>query len=161
MGCGDFGTYDDIDETRERRVVTQRQLDCKDFAREYADRHRDLRVVRGYVVLPAGFTEHWWCATKRKGFIVDVTTLAGCGGNYVPLDDDGAMVSLCDAMAGDCQQEPTCAWCKARLGLESTGLRRARLKPVNLRVVLDRLFAQNLRLQEQLARAIGDRGEDR
>lgn len=126
-------------------VRKKRQLDCKDFAAEVAKSDSKLLVVRGYIVLAEnGFTEHWWCQTKR-GIVVDITPLAACDGQYLPLKERSAVPELlCGALNGGCQVDPVCEWCEVRYRLEADGHERTLINTdrgiSQLRVVFDRLW---------------------
>lgn len=126
-------------------AVEDAELDCKDFAAEVAKSDSKLLVVRGYIVLPEnGFTEHWWCQTKR-GIVVDITPLAACDGQYIPLKERSAVPELlCGALNGGCQVDPVCEWCEVRHRLEADGHERTLIKTdrgiSQLRVVFDRLW---------------------
>ncbi len=156
MGASYSYASREADEANDRAEdkALRAKLDCKDFAQRFAADDASLTVVRGYVVLPTdGFTEHWWCQTKR-GVIVDVTSLAGCRGEYIPLKERAdVMYSMCSALVGACEVRPRCEWCETRAKIEKGGVNRANIKVDALRIMVDRLWADNARLCSELAKS--------
>lgn len=155
------------EETQERKLdASLAGIDCKVAALGLCSVDSSLRPVRGFAVFRAeklhGFTEHWWCI-RRNGVIVDVTTLRSIVGGipqYVPLEQSVPMFSTCDALDGPCQEKSTCAWCKARKKLVDAGLSRVRIAELSHRVMLDKLFADNAKLREELASELIEKGRD-
>lgn len=140
--------------------ASEPSFDCKDAAVTYAELHSDLDIVRGYAILPGGFTEHWWCVSKR-GSVVDVTALAGCNATYIALEERSpTFVSYCDAMVGACEYVPSCEWCKVRRRLERKGHKRVSVAPKHApRAIVDRLLARNTDLMRELAKVRSERDQ--
>ena len=146
-------------------------IDCKSTALGLCLFDPLLKVNRGFAVwrdgkagekFPVGgFTEHWWCVS-RTGLIVDITslrTILGCVPEYVSLEA-GPLISLCNASDGPCETRPICAWCVTRKKLVSSGLSRIRLYELDHRPMLDKLFADKVRLKSELARELIEKGRD-
>jgi hypothetical protein len=131
------------------------KFDCKDYAIEYAAKNDDLSVNRGYILLPEGFTEHWWCVKERKGtsHVIDLTGFCGIGGIYLPLKEQAPQIySKCDALDGPCQ-DGHCPWCVMRFELEAKGKPRLLIKqPQTYRFLFDRLMLENTSLRTQLTK---------
>lgn len=131
-------------------------LDCKETAIELARADQSLIIVRGFALFPDGFTEHWWLRKKNQT-VVDVTALRSVYGatpEYIPLDDlepYETWLCFCDALIGPCE-EPSgpCPWCSKRAQLIKKGHKRVRLKKLFTRIVMNRLYEENVRLRLQL-----------